>query len=976
MSPPPANLPDPAALRPLLAAGRITQAQHDEVIGILALLGAPSNAAMAMAPGMPATTAVAAHGVLVDGDNHAPIHTGNVLHVYLDAATRPGAQAADLQRGYFARLLLQTDRLPLTAGDAADSAIRLSAVYTALLTDYAKPRSPGPRGGGDDLLQALDVMPQDHPRAVSALEALNAERCLVLLGEPGGGKSSFVNIVTMAMVGELLGGQPIDLAQLTAPVPQDSGQRRDKPPQPQRWDHGPLWPVPVVLRDLALHLAQAVAQGQPADAQVVWQFIAQQLAHAGLADFAPLLRQHLLTEGGLILLDGLDEVPDAQRQRLPIKQAIQGFADTFSRCRFLVTSRTYAYLRQDWKLSGFAEARLLPFTQPQINGFIKAWYSHMVELLCLTEADAQRRAEALQHDVARNPRIRELAERPLLLTLMAQLQTKGGGALPQKREALYDQAVNMLLHVWERMKPRTGADGQPVIEPSLAEWLNASHDNIRQQLNRLAFEAHRDQVPDSPGQQVPSGAAPIPQAALVYALRCASDQFPDAKLLRLEEYLRDRAGILAEYGVGVYQFPHRSFQEYLAACHLTDDDFPDQLAGLVRDKPERWREVVLLAGAKAARGSAGNPWLLAQALCDAPPPVGQASVADAADAWGALLAGQALADCTDRSTHLPPRLQRQLAQAQAWQLALMRQSRLPAAERALAGRSLAALGDLRPEVASLAGMQFCWVPAGPFTMGDKGRQKSKKPGPAVVLGRPYALGRYPVTVAQWRDYLQASGRQAQDARSLDGDGNAPAAWISWHEATAFCGYLTASWRDVLPVGVVVALPTEAEWEKAARGGHQLPSAPVCLDVQGAAAALAAGAAPGSLVRNVVPDRAYPWGAEFDAERANTGGIGRNSAVGCFPTGASPVGCEDMAGNVLEWTCSPWQEDARPQAGQVQEEAEGMVVRGGAFRNGSDGARCAWRDGLHPGSRSNDLGFRVVLRWAPVFDAPNAGRSDL
>ena len=970
---PASNPPNLAELQQLLAQGAITRAQFDGVIGVLAMLKTAAGAAVAQGQG---SQAVAAQGVIVDGDNHAPIHTGNILHVYLDAATRSGAKPDALQRGYFARLLLQMDRLPLTAGDAADSAIRLSAVYTALLTDYARPGAPGLRGGSDDLLPVLDGLREGRPRAVSALEALNAERCLVLLGEPGGGKSTFVNIVTMAMVGELLGGQPTHLAQLTAPVPQDSGLRRDKPPKPQRWDHGPLWPVPLVLRDLALHLARAVPSGQAADAQLVWQFIEQQLAQAGLADFAPQLRQHLLTEGGLILLDGLDEVPDAQRQRGPIKQAIQGFADTFSRCRFLVTSRTYAYQRQDWKLSGFAEARLLPFTQPQINGFIKAWYGHMVELLCLTAADAQRRAEALQHDVARNPRIRELAERPLLLTLMAQLQTKGGGALPQKREALYDLAVNMLLHVWERMKPRTGPDGQPVVEPSLAEWLNASHDNIRKQLNRLAFEAHRDQAPDSADEPVPSGAAPIPQAALVYALRCASDQFPDAKLLRLEEYLRDRAGILAEHGVGVYQFPHRSFQEYLAACHLTDDDFPDQLASLARQSPERWREVVLLAGAKAARGSASNPWLLAQALCDGPAPAGAGPNADTADAWGALLAGQVLAECTDRPAKLAPRLQRQLDQARAWQLALMRQSPLPAAERALAGRSLAALGDPRPEVGSLAGMQFCWVPAGPFTMGDDDSNKPSKPRQPVVLAQPYAMGRYPVTVAQWRDYLAASGRQAEDPDSLAGDGNAPAVRISWHEASTFCQYLTATWRAVLPAGVVVALPTGAEWEKAARGGHQLPAKPVCVDVQGAARLLGSDAAASGQVRNPMPDRAFPWGADFEHERANTGRLGRTSAVGCFPAGASPVGCEDMAGNVLEWTGSRGLDDAHQQSGPVQAEAEERVVRGGAFNGGPDDARCAWRYRSRPGFRFNFLGFRVVLRWAPVFDAPAAGSSGL
>ena len=80
----------------------------------------------------------------------------------------------------------------------------------------------------------------------------------------------------------------------------------------------------------------------------------------------------------------------------------------------------------------------------------------------------------------------------------------------------------------------------------------------------------------------------------------------------------------------------------------------------------------------------------------------------------------------------------------------------------------------------------------------------------MVLGQPYALGRYPVTVAQWRDYLQASGRQAQDPDSLAGDGNLPAVYISWHEATAFCDYLTAAWLNDLPAGVVVALPAASQ----------------------------------------------------------------------------------------------------------------------------------------------------------------------
>ena len=911
------------------------------------------SGALAQGPGAMAT---GSGGVGIQGDNNAPININNIIQ----QAARPGASPADLRRAYLARILIQANQLPLFAGDGANAQVRLASVYTALLTQRSEADTN--EGGA----QRSMATPERDARRLSALEVLNVERRLVLLGGPGSGKTTFVNFVALAMAGELLGIDRPNLATLTAPLPAQEAAREKDEPKPQRWEHGALLPVQVVLRDLA---SQLPAPGAPVKAEAVWSYIQDRLSQAALEDFAPVLREAMLQpHGALIMLDGLDEVPDALDRRKQIKQAVQDFAATFSRCRFLVTSRTYAYQRQDWKLDGFAEVQLQPFSQAQIHGFVNAWYTHMVELFRLSEHDARNRAEVLIREVDRNERLRELAERPLLLTLIAQLQTEGGGTLPEKREELYDRAVEMLLNQWENMKPRVLADGSQEIEPSLAEWLNASRDGIRQQLNRLAFEAHRDQT------QL-TGTADIRQERLIEALLNASANRADVKVRRLEEYLRDRAGILAAHGVGMVQFPHRSFQEYLAACHLTDDDFPDKLADLARADPNRWREVALLAGAKAARGSALSAWALSEALCLAPPPAGPAP---AAEHWGALLAGRVLAECANL-TQVAPRNVAKLQRVRDWQLAIMRGNTLPAGERALAGRTLAALGDPRTEVMTLDGMQFCLMPAGRFVMGSDGFSGDEKPQHTVDLNYPCFIGRFPVSVAQWREYVQRSGHIPDDDDSLRGDGNQPVAHVTWNEALAFCATLTRQWQALLPKGFAVVLPSEAEWEKAARGGERVPRESHAVGLHRLDQALE-GAAGGGWVPNPVPARDYPWGETFDHDNANVNSkIGQVSALGCYDKGRGPYGCEDLSGNVLEWTRSLWGKDFRepefrypyridePEREDLHKGNEVMrVVRGGSWIVSRDDARCAVRSWFHPGNRNYYLGFRVVLRSSPVL----------
>ena len=85
------------------------------------------------------------------------------------------------------------------------------------------------------------------------------------------------------------------------------------------------------------------------------------------------------------------------------------------------------------------------------------------------------------------------------------------------------------------------------------------------------------------------------------------------------------------------------------------------------------------------------------------------------------------------------------------------------------------------------------------------------------------MARFPVTVAQWREYVQQSGNRVDDENSLRGRDNDPVVDVSWHDARRFCDFLTQAWGGVLPKGFIVTLSSEAEWEKAARGGERIPA---------------------------------------------------------------------------------------------------------------------------------------------------------
>jgi hypothetical protein len=196
--------------------------------------------------------------------------------------------------------------------------------------------------------------------------------------------------------------------------------------------------------------------------------------------------------------------------------------------------------------------------------------------------------------------------------------------------------------------------------------------------------------------------------------------------MRLEEYLRDRAGLLTAHGEGWYQFPHRSFQEYLAACHLARFKFPDALSRLATTDPNRWREVFCsprrfrqeraechlgTGRGLVRRGGRSGP--------EAPEP-------DSETQWGALLAGQVLHETglAAADPDLQPRHESKRRRVRDWHCGCCA-APLPARERALAGDLLAALGETRQQLLDVDQMRFAFVPRGAFWMGDEGDRKRR-----------------------------------------------------------------------------------------------------------------------------------------------------------------------------------------------------------------------------------------------------------
>ncbi len=621
----------------------------------------------------------------------------------------------------------------------------------------------------------------------------------------------------------------------------------------------------------------------------------------------------------------------------------------FPQSRAVLTCRTRAFdqlrAETDWPVETLA-----PWTPAQVRHFIPTCYAQLSAAGLISPVQAERTAQLLSFGTAapertkqylmrereRREQLFELASAPLLLCRIL-LQPCGEGELPRDCPALYQALLDLLLGEWDRLR---GLSHLADLGELGIDW----GQRILALLDQLAYEAYRDAPANDERSRFDRALVDTRLHQLVASDGRTGD---GAEVLRRRiDWLIERSGIITPASVGdSYQFAYLALQHFCVARRLALRD-TDPVAALLRYRDaERWREPILLG---AGLLPPATLWCLLDALLARE----EHGLAKPAERWqrDLILAAEISEDRTWARLHgwselRAEQFQTALRQGLAALLADRAQP-LPTSERVRAGFLLGNLGDPRYPTTIAAWRQaieralagdhasyFCRLEAGIYWIGsdehDQEAGPEERPLHRFELRTPLLIARYPITNEQWRFWLREAGEAESqyDSSACYNAPNQPVYGVSWQRCTAFCAWLSRK------IGVEVRLPTELEWEAAARGGDT---------------------------------RRYPWGDEWreDYVAGWTSAEDRQAQwhwttpVGCFPGGAAPCGALDITGNVRQWTASMWQ--SYPGTAQAFGDAGERVVRGAQYSTGKRWARVTHRIKSFISADYSSWGFRVVV----------------
>jgi len=607
----------------------------------------------------------------------------------------------------------------------------------------------------------------------------------------------------------------------------------------------------------------------------------------------------------LFMFDGLDEIPEGIRDDLV--ELIADFQFENKGSRFLITGRPHGIAGRPNERFGKYLCEIEYLDDQKIKAFIRKWF-RAVSGKAIGLADMT--AEDMISDIVFHEHVSVFTQNPLLLTAVCVLYL-AGGRIPGQRADLYDRIVENLL--WRRFHD----PAEPGKENEVQEFLML-----------LAFEMQNKNLKTF---DVGDGLDVLKQICVQKDNEQANVY--QRRMHHLFDEIEPNCGLLNRLSGGEIEFTHLTFQEFMAAKHIDYMDL-DYTKFLENDW---WEEAILLYTGLVSLERKKRSNDIVEAILNTK----QENEKIKLRLW--LLGSKALRDFQPSKRKRGDKVVA-LARNKLYKLI---ETNASIEERFEAGEIVGILGDLRIKADIMV-----LVKGGKFMRGssedDADAYDDEKQQREIYLD-DFWIGKYPVTNEefkefvddggydkarknmwseegwQWREENEIFGPEYWHDRKWNGP-NFPVVGISWFEAEAYANWLSKR------TGHRYRLPTEAEWEKAARGTKGLK---------------------------------YPWGDEFDRNLCNSGelGLNRTSPVGIFPEGKSPYGCFDMAGNVWEWCSdrydgdyygkSPGKNPKGPSNGAYR------VFRGGSWSNFARRCRSAYRLRDDPRFRDRYLGFRIL-----------------
>jgi hypothetical protein len=713
---------------------------------------------------------------------------------------------------------------------------------------------------------------------------------MVVIGGAGAGKSVLLQHLAWVLTAKALGeplldgdGEPIHALDL----PALQGQ-------------SPLLPIPILHN--ASTLADALRGPRGTHERPIQEALIDLLCNEdtfGHRADREAVREGLKRGRYLLLFDSLDEVPSTD-DRAAIVRALGALHLLFTTGGPRVVLSTRPTAHTDVQLpAGFSSVEIAPLDNDRIDRLVQTWLSvHETGPSTLQQARAA--IASTQADFPTDAEGRSPAENPLLLTCIMLVYLKHR-RLPDDRAELYYEMVRLLC------ESRVMARGDEARE--------AGAESQREALQALFYAMQE------------AGGTRLPQEAACGVLVAANKVRGAKEAEPFLDRLANRTGLIrfeTHEGQRVVRPWHRSFLEYLAARQLAvlyTNKAADCTRFLLQERSPQGPRIADPTWTGCLRflvGAFGQIDGIHAVACvqdwlDAAAPAGRLEAR-----LLALAAGGAAENDARHFRHQPVRetLRQQIAARFA-----QRGADWPWEDRLDALEALGRLGDPRLTDPRTHLDGWAWVPQARLWMRT-----------------------WPVTVAEFAPFVEATGTTPDDWPRQLRRPNVPVTWVDWYEARAFCRWATRAWKR--PTAGPIDLPTSAEWEQAANGGTR---------------------------------RRYPWGGEHpgqeDLARAayNWGNKPfshrRQTPVGAFPRGHTPDrSLWDLAGNAYEWTSTLHEDmvtrdvachqDDNPRQG---DDRLSCVLCGGSCFDPAWGLRAAEQNSYPPRSRFGFVGFRVLCR---------------